>query len=198
MSERAATVIAPGDVFGKLTVEHIDHFSHLGRHWFCRCNCGGRAIRTSAALNRSVDSKLGAMCASCMASARDAIFARRDVEKRLMFLERWTKYGSLYSSYEEQVYTDELRANVSENLGGWNQSLAIIPLEAEPTDVDESDRAPLQEYEMTQKDIGELIGEKTSNVSRIEREALAKLRLRFHRVGVTTYDELSNLRRWPR
>ena len=54
-----------GDRYGRLVVDKLERVDRVGRWWQCRCDCGGLAIRSSAALNRAARNGIVQSCREC-------------------------------------------------------------------------------------------------------------------------------------
>lgn len=183
--------VVPGAVFGKLTVDHLDHSSHLGRHWFCRCDCGGAAIRTSADLNLSREKKFGCMCRACWVAMRANRRERRSTFQKRCLMGWWRRYGSLFTPAQEREIEQSVRDEVGEACGGWRPWLESVPDVAEPEEAEEAREVSgaNDDYAMSHAEIGAVLGCGRTRVWQIEQKALQKMRDEFVRLGIMTRAE---------
>jgi hypothetical protein len=109
--------LAPGMVFGELTVEALEGIGEKGRVWICRCSCGRAAVRSTQYLNNAVRSGAQPSCAECR---RELIEGRREVLRQQLaegYRKQWVDYGTLWLPSQIEHLATDVRAALEEEFG---------------------------------------------------------------------------------
>lgn len=196
-------MIQIGDTFGELTVEKQLPSDRGARRWFCRCDCGGEAIRTTSALLESRRNNRNPCCARCLKELRQGLWIEHTIISANRFKRLWDDRGELWSTGVLDWIEADIRDEVGLELGGWQEWI-------NPPSIDFWDYGPDLERpvddELTLKEIGKFITENAQGkpvhgisrerVRQLETQALGKLKSRgwtghrilkrFHEAGIPT------------